>query len=73
MRVTIFPTPDGMTWEEKVWALGRFVILVTILLFVLGFGSWWLFLLLGLITVLIIYYIEKSTHTIDIKEDEKEE
>lgn len=48
----------NMSIIERLNALTRLILLITLFLLLFCFREWWLFLLLGLILVLVLYYLE---------------
>jgi hypothetical protein len=48
---------EGMTKMERMNAMLRFIIIVTIVLFGLGFDFWWQFFIVGVVVVLIASYL----------------
>lgn len=55
----IFPSPD-MTLAQRSNALVILVVIITLILWLVGYKQWWLFLLFGLLLVLAIDVLEKS-------------
>lgn len=57
--------PDmNMTDAERLNAMTRVIIIITVIMFLFKFQAWWLFLCLGLIVVIIIWYIVKGREQI---------
>ncbi len=54
-QVTILPNAE-MTEEERLNAMTRLVIIISIVLLLFGYGSWILFLVLGVVLVIVLYY-----------------
>ena len=56
-NATLIPV-CGMTAAARLNALTRLIIVITLILWLACIGQWWLFLLLGLLLVLILYYLD---------------
>jgi hypothetical protein len=63
-QLTIIPN-CGMTEAERLNAMTRLILVITLILYLLHFGSWLLFLILGLLLVIFLYYINKRSGRID--------
>jgi len=63
----LVPTPD-LTKQERVNAFARLIILVTLILFLFGFGNWWLFLIFGLGLSILFGIIESQQPSTDLVE-----
>ena len=50
-----FPN-TGMSDEERFNTITRLVIVVAVLLLIVGIGHWWIFLILGIILILILWF-----------------
>lgn len=50
---------DNMTNAERLNALTRVIVIISIIMFLVRFPLWWLFLLIGLIFVIILFYMEQ--------------
>lgn len=59
----VMPQSD-MNDAERLNAMTRMVIIIAIIMFVAQFQLWWLFLALGLITVIALWYLVKSREQI---------
>ena len=55
----IIPNQD-MTEAERLNAMTRVVIIITAILFIIKFPLWWIFLIIGIITVIVLWYIVKD-------------
>ena len=55
----IVPNPD-MTDAERLNAMTRVIIVIAAIMFLLKFPIWWLFLGLGILVVIVLWYIIKS-------------
>ena len=53
---TTFLPSSTMTEAERLNTLTRLVLIITLILFIFRVGSWYLFLIFGLITVIILYF-----------------
>lgn len=62
----IVPNPE-MTDAERLNAMTRVIIVITAIMFVLKFPIWWLFLGIGLIVVIIMWYIIKERERVYAK------
>jgi len=61
--------PDAnMTNAERLNAMTRVIIIITAIMFILKFPVWWLFLGLGLIVVIIIWYIIKGREQVYLRQ-----
>jgi len=58
----IIPNQD-MTDAERLNAMTRVIILLTAIMFVVKFPLWWMFLTIGIITVIILWYIVRERDT----------
>ena len=57
---------DDMNNAERLNAMTRIIIIITAMMFVIRFSLWWLFLVIGLIVVIILWYMVKSYEDIYI-------
>jgi uncharacterized membrane protein len=55
----IFPSPE-MTLPQRANAFALLILIITLILFLVGYKGWWLFLLFGLVVALAIAIIEKA-------------
>jgi len=55
----LFPSPD-MTPAQRSNSFVLLILLITLVLFLVGYKGWWLFLLFGLLVALVIAIIEQS-------------
>ena len=55
----IVPNQD-MTDAERLNAMTRVVIIITAIMFIVKFPLWWMFLVIGIITVIVLWYIVKG-------------
>lgn len=65
----IFQTFDiipnsNMTDAERLNAMTRVIIIISAIMFVIKFPAWWIFLVLGIIVVIILWFIMKSREQI---------
>ena len=51
----------GMTISARLNALTRLVLLISLILWLFCFRQWWLFLFLGLLMIIILYYLDQQT------------
>lgn len=51
----------GMTTAVRLNALTRLILLITLILYLFCVGQWWLFLLLGLLLVIVLYFLDQQT------------
>lgn len=51
---------QNMTDAERLNAMTRVIILITAIMFVIKFPLWWMFLVIGIIVVIIMWYIVKG-------------
>lgn len=58
--LNVFPNAD-MTEEERFNAITRLIIVITILLFFLGYKQWLVFLIASIVVLLIVYFSKKPT------------
>lgn len=58
----IIPTPD-LTPQQRANAFARLILLVTLILFLFGFGNWWLFLIFGLALSILFGLVESQRST----------
>lgn len=56
---TLIPS-CGMTEAERLNAITRLIIVITVILFFIPIASWWIFFLLGLGLVLLLYFTSKN-------------
>lgn len=70
-QVTILPNSD-MTEEERLNTMTRLVIIISIILLLFGIGSWLLFLVLGVVLVIVLYYANVKSKPPDSPSDEEE-
>lgn len=56
---TLIPS-YGMTEAERLNAITRLIIVITVVLFFIPIASWWIFLLLGLGLVVVLYLTSKN-------------
>mgnify|MGYP006275758863 CR=1 FL=1 len=54
---TIIPNPY-MSYHGKLNALTRLILLITLFLYLFCVSRWWFFLLVGLLFVIILYYLQ---------------
>ena len=55
----ILPNPT-MTNDEKLNALTRAIIIISAIMFAFRFPTWWLFLFVGILVVIVIWYMTKD-------------
>lgn len=52
-----------MTVAERLNALTRLILVITLILYLFCLGQWWLFLILGILLVIVLYYLSKGDST----------
>lgn len=60
-RSTTLIPQCGMTTAARLNALTRLVLLIALILYLFCIGQWWLFLLLGLLLVIVLYYLDQQS------------
>ena len=55
----VIPNQD-MTDAERLNAMTRVIILITAVMFIVKFPLWWMFLVIGIIAVIVLWYIVKG-------------
>jgi len=55
----IIPNQD-MTEAERLNAMTRVVIIITAIMFIIKFPLWWIFLIIGIITIIVLWYIVRD-------------
>lgn len=63
-QMTLIPQ-CGMSPAARLNALTRLILVITLILYLCCFGQWWLFLLLGLLLVIILYYTDPAVRALD--------
>lgn len=58
-KLSIFPH-CGMTDCERLNAMTRLIVVIAVILFFIPLASWWLFLILGILLILGLYYISRT-------------
>ena len=55
----IFPSPE-MTLAQRSNAFALLILVVSLVLFMIGYKGWWMFLLFGLAVVLVVAIVEQA-------------
>lgn len=58
-RLSLLPH-CGMTDCERLNAMTRLIIVIAVILFIIPLASWWLFLILGIILIVGLYYMSRT-------------
>jgi len=61
---SILPS-EGMSSMDRLNAMLRFVVIITVILFGLGFDFWWQFFIIALLIILVVAFFSAPSNTPD--------